>query len=98
MSEHAESHDRDNHLIHHRNRLAGLWAAELLGLFGHAATDYVHAVMHPGHSPDTPHGDDEFAVEAKLFKDLSGRVSLSEIRSRMARYMDEAKSFFQGRR
>ena len=37
MSKHAESHETDSTLIHHRNRLAGLWAAELLGLIGHAA-------------------------------------------------------------
>ena len=97
MSKHAESHETDSTLIHHRNRLAGLWAAELLGLIGHAAQDYVHGVMHPGHHDHDHHGDDADQVAAKLSKDLAGRVTLPEIRGKMAHFLEEARHRLQGK-
>jgi|GEM_PF-4830574 len=88
----SASHISDNAaLAHHRNRLAGLWAAELLGLIGHAAGDYVKAVMHPDHAPDAIHDDDAEQVEQKLRRDLAGRVSAAEIRTRMGHFLAEAK-------
>ena len=95
MNHFAENHHMHSvdtaAVTHHRNRLAGLWAAELLGLFGHAASDYVKAVVHPGHHPDSMHDDDAAQVEAKLYQDLAGRASAVEIRTRMAHFLAEAK-------
>ena len=83
-------------LTHRRNRLAGLWAAELLGLIGHTASDYAKSVMHPDHAPDDVHDDDAEKVEEKLSKDLEGRVTMAEIRERMGHFLAEAKRQFKG--
>ncbi|HVI50697.1 MAG TPA: ATPase inhibitor subunit zeta [Candidatus Sulfotelmatobacter sp.] len=98
MSAPNETQEREpGDLIHQRNRLAGLWAAELLGLFGQAAHDYARAVMHPGHDEQASHGDDAEEVTAKLSHDLAGRVGMAEIRSKMAHFLEEARHLFQGR-
>ncbi len=78
-------------ITHRRNRMAGLWAAELLGLIGHAAQDYARNIMHPGHAQDEIHGDDQETVIGKLAKDLAGYVTLSEIREKMAQFLGEAR-------
>lgn len=78
-------------ITHRRNRLAGLWAAELLGLIGHAAQDYVRSVMHPGHPQDYVHGDDHEKVVGKLSEDLAGHATEGEIRERMSRFLHEAE-------
>jgi len=78
-------------LTHRRNRLAGIWAAELLGLIGHAAGDYAKTVVHPGHAPEKMHDDDADMVVDKLSQDLDGRVSLAEIRNKMSHFLQEAK-------
>jgi hypothetical protein len=78
-------------LTHQRNRLAGMWAAELLGLFGLAAQDYIRDVMHPDHPQDAVHGDDQAAVVGKLKEDLAGRVTLGEIRAKMVHFLQEAR-------
>ncbi len=78
-------------ITHRRNRLAGVWAAELLGLFGHAAQDYVRAVMHLDHPQDAVHDDDHEKVLGKLAKDLAGRVTRSEIRDMMSHFLSEAR-------
>ena len=83
-------------ITHRRNRLAGLWAAELLGLIGFAAQDYVRSVMHPGHSQEQPHGDDHDSVVGKLAKDLAGRVSAHEIRQKMTQFLQEARRQSKG--
>jgi hypothetical protein len=77
-------------VTHRRNRLAGLWAAELLGLFGHAAQDYVRSVMHPGHPHDDVHEDDHEKVVDKLSEDLAGHATEAEIRERMLLFLREA--------
>ncbi len=77
-------------ITHRRNRLAGLWAAELLGLIGHAAQDYVRSVMHPGHSQDYVHGDDHDKVVGKLSEDLAGHATEDQIRERMSHFLKEA--------
>ena len=79
------------HITHQRNRLAGLWAAELLGLMGHAAQDYARSVMHVDHREDAVHPDDHDKVVGKLVKDLAGHVTLTEIRARMAHFLAEAR-------
>lgn len=78
-------------ITHRRNRLAGIWAAELLGLIGIAAQDYVRTVVHPGHPQDHVHGDDQEKVVGKLSQDLAGHASETEIRRRMSLFLQEAK-------
>lgn len=78
-------------ITHRRNRLAGLWAAELLGLIGYAAQDYVRSVMHPGHPQDLLHDDDQEKVVGKLSEDLVGHATEDEIRRRMSLFLREAK-------
>ena len=76
-------------LSHRRNRLAGLWAAELLGLFGQAAHDYVRSVIHPPDQP-SPAEDDHERVVGKLADDLVDHVSIGEIREKMVHFVSEA--------
>jgi hypothetical protein len=76
---------------HQRNHLAGVWAAELLGLFGLAAQDYIRSVMHPGHAQEKVHGDDHDAVVGMLSQDLAGRATIGEIREKMVQFVTEAR-------
>jgi hypothetical protein len=78
---------------HRRNRLAGLWAAELLGLIGYAAQDYVWSVMHPGHHDDHDkvHDDDHEEVIDKLAEDLAGHATEEEIRKKLSHFQQEAE-------
>ncbi len=78
-------------ITHRRNRLAGLWAAELLGLIGYAAQDYVRSVMHPGHTQEQVHGYDQENVVDKLSEDLVGHATEEEIRRRMSLFLQEAE-------
>ncbi len=78
-------------ITHQRNRLAGLWAAELLGLMGYAAQDYARSVMHTDHPQETVHDDDHEKVVGKLSTDLAGHVTLAEIRARMANFLSEER-------
>jgi hypothetical protein len=78
-------------ITHQRNRLAGLWAAELMGLIGHAASDYTRTVIHTDHPPETEHDDDADKVVRKLSQDLQGRVTIGEIREKMSHFLQEAK-------
>lgn len=73
-------------LRHHRNRLAGLWAAELLGLLGQAARDYAHDLAR-AHADD---GDDAPLVR-RLDADLAGRVPPHEIRRKLGHLVAEAR-------
>lgn len=76
----------DERIKHRRNRMMGLWAAELLGLIGKAAHDYAHDVAH-AHEQQA---DDEHVV-ARLKKDLHGKVSVHEIREKLVHFVHEAK-------
>jgi hypothetical protein len=78
-------------LTHQRNRLAGMWAAELLGLFGLAAQDYIRAVVHPGHLQEKVHEDDHDEVVGKLTQDLAGHATMGEIREKMVQFLSEAR-------
>lgn len=72
--------------VAHRNRLAGMWAAELLGLIGHAAHDYARELAHANeHAPS-----DEPVVD-RLAKDLHGKVSAHEIRDKLTHFLHEAR-------
>lgn len=68
-----------------RGKLAGMWAAELLGLIGQAAHDYARAFGR-GHNN---HDEDEMA--AALERDLAGKASRSEIREKLAHLLHEAR-------
>lgn len=69
-----------------RNKLVGLWAAELLGLIGQAAHDY-------GRDFAQRHGQrpGEEDLVQRLHLDLAGKATLAEIRAKMAHLLEEAK-------
>lgn len=73
--------------------LAGLWAAELLGLFGRAATDYARSVVHhPGPSHRPGHDDDQDPTAPGQDLDLDARTEhREELREKMARFLAQAK-------
>lgn len=80
--------DLESQARHHRDRMAGMWAAELLGLIGHAAQDYARDLAH-AHEPETPAGDDP--VLGRLIRDLRGKVGSHEIRDMLAHLLHEAR-------
>lgn len=70
-----------------RNKLLGLWAADLLGRTGAEAEAYAHEVVsadfqEPGH-------DD---VVRKLVGDLRGQVTSAEVRAKLAEFEAVAKA------
>ncbi|MBC7140970.1 MAG: DUF1476 domain-containing protein, partial [Rhodobacteraceae bacterium] len=69
-----------------RNKLLGLWAAELLGKSGDAATAYAREVI----ASDFEEAGDE-DVYRKVAGDLGGRADEMTIRAKMAELMIEAK-------
>lgn len=78
----------------HRNRMAGLWAAELLGLIGQAAQDYAREVAHVPRAAgedgeDVPHEDAQ--VLTRLTADLRGKVAGEEIRQKLTHLLTEAR-------
>jgi hypothetical protein len=78
--------DLDRRVKRRRNRIAGMWAAELLGLIGQAAHDYAREVAHAHES--TP--DDERVIR-RLASDLHGKVTIHEIRDKLAHLIHEAR-------
>lgn len=76
----------DEPLARRRNRMAGLWAAELLGLIGQAAHDYAHDLAHGG-----AHAADDSHLVHRLVRDLEGRVSAHEIKAKLAHFLHEAR-------
>lgn len=76
----------DPRLKRHRDRMAGLWAAELLGLIGQAAHDYARELVHAHeHTPDDEH------VIGRLARDLHGKVTVHEIREKLSHFLHEAR-------
>lgn len=74
-----------------RDRMAGLWAAELLGLIGKAAHDYAHELAHAHeHTAPNPLDHDEHVIR-RLTRDLQGKVTAHEIREKLAHLVHEAK-------
>jgi len=72
-----------------RDKLVGLWAAELMGLSGDAANAYALTVIEA--SIDTPDQD----VADKIANDLAARsvtVSASEVRTQVALLLDKARA------
>jgi hypothetical protein len=70
-----------------RNKLAGLWAAELLGKTGDAAADYATTVVMA--DLEKPGVED---VVAKLAADLSGKATADQIRAKLAELLPKAKA------
>lgn len=86
----SEGGDLDPQVKHRRNRMAGLWAAELLGLIGHAAHDYAREVAHAHESAPGDAPDDE-PVITRLSRDLHGKVTAHEIREKLVHLVGEAR-------
>lgn len=70
-----------------RNKLLGLWAAELLGKTGADADDYAKEVVK---SDFEEAGDED--VYRKVSGDLGSKADEATIRSKMVELMAEAKS------
>lgn len=70
-----------------RDRLAGLWAGEKLGLTGDALERYVTGLI--AVDLRTP-GDED--VIGKLVADLDGRVSEAEVRAKLDALLHDARA------
>lgn len=70
-----------------RNKLAGLWAAELLGKTGDAAAEYALAVV----QSDFEEAGSEDVVR-KLAGDLGDKATADQIRAKLAELMPVAKA------
>lgn len=70
-----------------RNKLAGLWAAGLLGKTDDAAAEYALTVV----QADFEEAGDEDVVR-KLSADLGDRASADQIRAKLAELMSVAKA------
>ncbi len=70
-----------------RNKLIGLWAADLLGKTGTEAEDYAKDVVKADFEEV---GDED--VYRKLAADLNGKVDDQTIRSKMSEFLKEAKA------
>ena len=70
-----------------RNKLLGLWAAELMGKSGDAANDYAMSVV----SADFEEAGIEDVVR-KVAADLAGHASADEIRAKMGALLAVAKA------
>jgi len=70
-----------------RNKLLGLWAADLMGLSGEAAAEYAKEVIKSDFE-EAGHED----VYRKVSGDLGTKVDEATIRTKMMELMVEAKS------
>jgi hypothetical protein len=70
-----------------RNRLAGLWAAGLLGKSGDEAAAYAMDVV----SADFEEAGDEDVVR-KIVADLAGKASADEVREKLKELLQLAKA------
>ena len=70
-----------------RNKLAGLWAAGLLGKTGQAAEDYAFEVV----KADFEEAGDEDVIR-KLTRDLAGHADEAAIRAKLAECLGQAKA------
>jgi hypothetical protein len=74
-----------------RNKLAGLWAAGLLGKSGQEAADYAITVV----QADFEEAGDEDVVR-KLAADLGGKATADEVRAKLMALLPEAKAQLMG--
>jgi hypothetical protein len=70
-----------------RNRLAGLWAAGLMGKDGQDAADYAMTVV----QADFEEAGDADVVR-KLVADLGGRATADQVRAKLAELLAAAKA------
>jgi hypothetical protein len=70
-----------------RNKLAGLWAAELMGKAGQDAADYAMAVVQADFEEA---GDDD--VVRKLAADLAGKATADQVKAKLAELLPVAKA------
>ena len=70
-----------------RNKLIGLWAADILGRSGDEATAYAREVIKADFE-EAGHDD----VVRKLAADLGSRVDEATIREKMAEFLAQAKA------
>ena len=70
-----------------RNKLLGLWAADLMGKSGDVAEAYAKDVIK---SDFEEAGDDD--VVRKVVADLDGKADEAAVRGKMAEYLAEAKA------
>ncbi|MFN6924841.1 MAG: DUF1476 domain-containing protein [Tabrizicola sp.] len=70
-----------------RNKLVGLWAAELMGKTGDEATAYAMQVV----EADFEEAGDEDVVR-KVVADLAGKASADEVRAKLKELMTVAKA------
>ena len=70
-----------------RNKLVGLWAAELLGKSGDAANDYALSVV----MADLEEAGTEDVVR-KVAADLAGRASADDVRAKLIELLPVAKA------
>lgn len=70
-----------------RNKLVGLWAADLMGKSGEAATEYAMEVI----AADFQEVGDEDVVR-KVVADLAGKASADDVRAKLAELMPVAKA------
>lgn len=70
-----------------RNKLLGLWAAELMGKTGDAAAAYAVEVV----EADFEEAGDEDVVR-KVVADLAGKVSADEVRAKLQELLPVAKA------
>jgi hypothetical protein len=69
-----------------RNKLLGLWAAELMGMTGETAQSYAVDVVKADFE-EAGHED----VVRKVAGDLGERADADTVRAKMAEFMDQAK-------
>lgn len=83
------AHDQEMQFkaVARRNRLAGLWAAGLLGKTGQAAEDYALEVIRS----DFEEAGDEDVIR-KLAADLAGKADEAAIRAKLAEFLSQAKA------
>lgn len=70
-----------------RNKLVGLWAAELMGKSGDDAAEYAREVI----AADFEEAGDEDVVR-KIVADLAGKASADEVRAKLAEMLPVAKA------
>jgi hypothetical protein len=70
-----------------RNKLTGLWAAELMGKTGQDAADYAMSVVQADFEEA---GDDD--VVRKLVADLGGKATADQVKDKLAELLPVAKA------
>lgn len=82
----ARDEDLKFRVMMRRNKLAGLWAAAILGKSGNEASDYATSVV----TSDLAEAGDEDII-AKLVTDLGALSDGAAIRAKLAECLAEAK-------